>query len=52
MREYARGGCDFNDQLITALCKSEELTLITHDRDFKGKRQEISILTANKELLS
>ena len=52
MDEYAEGCSDFNDQVIAELCKREELTLITHDSDFKMKRQEISILTANPALLS
>lgn len=47
---YAAGGSDFNDQVITELCKREGLTLITHDGDFKG--QEVPILTANQRLLN
>lgn len=47
--EYAAGGFDFNDQVITELCKTEGLTLITHDGDFKGSA--VPILTANKKLL-
>ena len=52
IREYAEGYSDFNDQIITELCKRKELMLITHDGDFKRKRQEIPILTANRKLLS
>ena len=48
--EYARGNSDFNDQVITELCKTNGLTLITNDSDFRS--QEIPILTANKSLLS
>ena len=47
--EYAAGGFDFNDQVISELCKTEGLTLITHDGDFKGSG--VPILTANKKLL-
>ena len=45
LTEYAAGDSDFNDQVITELCKSNGLTLITNDRDFR--RQEIPILTVN-----
>ncbi len=47
--EYAAGDSDFNDQVITEVCKREGLTLITNDGDFKG--QGISVLTANRRLL-
>lgn len=49
MEEFARGGTDFNDQVIRNLCWSMNLKLITDDRDFGG--QGISILTANRRLL-
>ena len=49
LNNYAAGNSDFNDQVITELCKSNELTLITHDADFST--QGISILTANNQLL-
>lgn len=42
--DYAVGNSDFNDQVITEICKSNGLTLITNDRDFRS--QEIQILTA------
>ena len=45
LTEYAAGNSDFNDQVITELCKSNGLTLVTNDRDFRS--QEIPILTAN-----
>ena len=45
LTEYAAGDSDFNDQVITELCKSNRLTLITNDRDFRS--QEIPILTVN-----
>ena len=47
--DYAKGDSDFNDQVITELCKSNGLTLITNDGDFKT--QEIPILTANRKFL-
>ena len=50
LKDYAIGGRDFNDQVITELCKSNGFMLITDDRDFKT--QEIPILTANRSLLS
>ena len=45
LTDYAAGNSDFNDQMITELCKCNGLTLITNDRDFRS--QEIPILTAN-----
>ncbi|MBW2557679.1 MAG: PIN domain-containing protein [Deltaproteobacteria bacterium] len=48
--EYAAGDSDFNDQILTALCKNKGLTMVTDDADFKG--QGIPIITANKRLLS
>ena len=45
LTDYAAGDSDFNDQVITELCKSNGLTLITNDRDFRS--QEIPILTVN-----
>ena len=50
LTEYAVGDSDFNDQMIAELCRSRNLTLITHDADFKGK--DLSILTANSKLLA
>ena len=49
LNDYAAGNSDFNDQVITELCKSNGLTLITHDSDFNSP--EIPILTANNQLL-
>ena len=50
LNEFAAGECDFNDQVIIKLCKKEELTLITHDADFRDAG--IPILTANHRLLN
>ena len=47
--DYETGNFDFNDQVITEICKNNGFTLITNDSDFKT--QEIPILTANSNLL-
>ncbi len=49
LADYISGDFDFNDQVITEICKNNGFTLITNDGDFKT--QEISILTANAKLL-
>ena len=49
LNDYATGDFDFNDQMITDLCKRKGLKLITNDGDFKD--QGIPILTANSKLL-
>lgn len=49
LNDYATGDFDFNDLVITEICKSNGFTLITNDSDFKT--QEIPILTANQSLL-
>jgi len=49
LNDYAAGGLDFNDQVISEMCKINGLTLITNDGDFRG--QGIPILTANRRLL-
>lgn len=49
IKEYATGKADFNDQVLTALCRQRGFMLVTHDGDFRG--QGIPILTANKRLL-
>jgi predicted nucleic acid-binding protein len=40
---------DFNDQILVSLCKSHDLTMVTHDADFR--ESGLSILTANSRLL-
>jgi len=50
MDGYAAGECDFNDQIIVALCKRKGLKLVTDDGDFNA--QEIPLVTANRRLLS
>ena len=47
--DYISGNFDFNDQVITEICKNNGFTLITNDSDFKT--QDIPILTANPNLL-
>ena len=49
LADYITGDFDFNDQVITEICKNNGFTLITNDGDFKT--QEIPILTANSKLL-
>ncbi len=49
LAQYEEGESDFNDQILVEICKSKDLTLITHDADFKA--ESINILTANKKLL-
>lgn len=45
---YAQGKHDFNDRVLTYLCKRERLTLITDDAGFRGS--DVAILTANRYL--
>ena len=47
--DYINGDSDFNDQVITEICKNNGFTLITNDSDFKT--QDIPVLTANSKLL-
>ena len=49
LNDYATGDFDFNDQVITEICKNNGFTLITNDGDFNT--QQIPILTANRTLL-
>ena len=46
----AQGKLDFGDLLIAETCRTQSLTLVTNDADFKGLG--IPILTANGKLLS
>ena len=47
---FATGDHDFNDLLLTELCTTNDLTLVTDDRDFRDA--SISVLTSNRSLLS
>ncbi len=49
LTEFEKGDSDFNDQMISEICKHKGLTLITDDADFKGS--DLTILTANNRLL-
>jgi len=49
INQFGAGDSDFNDQVITELCKRKGLTLVTDDGDFDG--QGIPVVTANKRLL-
>lgn len=48
--EFGVGNSDFNDQVLTALCKRKELMLVTDDGDFKGCG--VPLITANTSLLA
>lgn len=47
---YESGKADFNDQILTQLCKLQGLTLVTDDGDFRGSG--LKIVTANRRLLT
>ncbi len=49
INEYEKGNSDFNDQVLAELCKSKELTLVTHDGDFADVG--LTVVTANRRLL-
>ena len=46
MDDFAKGRYDFNDRVLTYLCKRERLTLVTDDAGFRGS--DVTILTANR----
>ena len=50
LSDYEAGKADFNDQVLAELCKSQGLTLVTDDGDFKGLG--LTIITHNKRLLT
>jgi len=50
VEEYSAGDSDFNDQVISALCKRNGFKLVTDDGDFCG--QNIPVVTANRRLLA
>jgi len=49
LADFEKNQRDFNDQLLAQMCRSKNLTLITHDGDFKG--YEITVFTANGQML-
>jgi len=49
LSDFEENRRDINDQLLAEMCRSKNLTLITHDRDFKG--YEITVFTANPRML-
>lgn len=49
LTDYAKGKFDFNDQIISELCRKQTLTLVTHDGDFKI--YHVPLLTRNQRLL-
>ena len=50
LSDYQVKRLDFNDHVITEICKRNQCKLVTHDSDFAN--MEITLLTANKRLLS
>lgn len=50
VRDYAAGETDFNDLILSELCRAKNLKLITHDSDFSG--ENLTIITANPRLLT
>jgi len=50
LTEFEKGDSDFNDQMISEICKHKGLTLLTDDGDFRGSG--LTILTANNRLLT
>ncbi len=50
MREFETGSLDFNDQVLTRLCKSRNLTFVTDDGDFVNSG--LDLITGNKRLLA
>ena len=49
LNEYETGKHGFNDQIIASLCRSKNMKLVTHDKDFIAA--DVTVLTANKRLL-
>jgi predicted nucleic acid-binding protein len=49
LNEFEQGDSDFNDQVITTLCQSRGLSLVTHDADFRDRG--LTVITANNRLL-
>ena len=47
--EFEKGDSDFNDQILTELCRNKGWKLVTDDGDFKGCG--VPLVTANKTLL-
>jgi len=50
LNDFETHRSDFNDQMIHELCKARNLTLVTHDGDFRSAG--VPILTANRGLLN
>lgn len=48
-RQYETAQSDLNDLLLAHLCRTEALTLVTDDADFRGSG--LAVLTANAKLL-
>lgn len=50
LARYEGGKADFNDHVLTELCKRQSLTLVTDNGDFRAGG--LRIVTANKRLLT
>lgn len=50
LADYETMPPDFNDQMLTEICRTKGLKLVTHDSDFKNAG--LTVLTANKKLLA
>jgi predicted nucleic acid-binding protein len=50
LTEFEAGVHDFNDQMMVHICRTQNLKLVTHDTDFKGRG--VDILTANPHILN
>lgn len=50
LNSYAGGNFDFNDQILSELCKAKNFKFVTHDADFKG--ENLTIITANRKLIT
>jgi len=50
MSEFETGSLDFNDQVLTRLCKVRNLTFVTDDGDFVNSG--LDLITGNKRLLA
>ena len=50
LNDYEAQHRDFNDQILSGICREKKLQMISDDWDFRNL--EINLLTANKKLLS
>lgn len=48
--DFEGGKTDFNDLVLAELCRTQNLTIVTDDGDFRG--HNLTILTENHKLLA